>query len=320
MALACCRPAGAAEAPRFDLPLVCEPGISCVVQNYVDHDPSGGARDHACGGMTYDGHNGTDFRLRSLLAMRQGVPVVAAAAGRVARVRDGVADGKFRPGDEAVLGRECGNGVVLHHAGGWETQYCHLARGSISVRPGEQVASGHRLGLVGLSGKTEYPHLHFTVRRDDAVVDPFAYGVPAAACGGGRPIWDAAVAPRLGYRPGLVFGAGFAGGPVTFEEIENEQWVAPAATSQALVAFVRAIGLRAGDTQRLIIRGPGNAVLADSTAQPLPGDKAQSLMYAGKKRSGASFAAGNYRATYSVQRGGSQVIEENFEITLRPVE
>ena len=140
-----------AQGPRFALPIDCVPGASCFVQNYVDHDPSPAWRDYACGARTYDGHDGTDFRVPSMAAVRAGVAVLAAADGVVAGVRDGMPDVSIREtGKEAVKDRECGNGLVLRHADGWETQYCHLAQGSVAVRRGQTVRAGERLGLVGL--------------------------------------------------------------------------------------------------------------------------------------------------------------------------
>ena len=136
-----------AEPPRFALPIACQPGSDCFVQNYVDHDPSTAYRDYACGERTYDGHDGTDFRLRSLVAQRAGVAVLAAADGVVAGVRDGMEDVSIRDtGKDAVKGRECGNGLVLRHADGWETQYCHMAQGSLAVTPGPARDDGAAAG------------------------------------------------------------------------------------------------------------------------------------------------------------------------------
>ena len=175
----------AAEPFRLGLPIACTPGEDCVVQNYFDHDPSPARRDHMCGHMTYDGHDGIDFRLPSMSALRRGVPVLAAAAGRVEAVRDAVPDDGMERGAEAIAGIDCGNAVVLRHDGGWVTQYCHMARGSIAVTPGQTIARGTALGLVGYSGRTRFPHLHLTVRRDGKPVDPFAPDRPADACGAG---------------------------------------------------------------------------------------------------------------------------------------
>ena len=62
--------------------------------------------------------------------------------------------------------RNCGNGVVIRHADGWETQYCHLRRGSVQVAEGDRVEAGEPLGLVGMSGEANFPHVHLSVRRD----------------------------------------------------------------------------------------------------------------------------------------------------------
>ena len=59
---------------------------------YVDHDPGPGVRDYMCGGLTGDGHKGTDIAIRDLAAMAAGVEVRAAAAGVVDALRDGMAD------------------------------------------------------------------------------------------------------------------------------------------------------------------------------------------------------------------------------------
>ncbi len=190
--------AGALAQPALQLPLRCQPGQDCWISNHVDLDPGRGARDYACGVLTYDGHNGTDLALRDLQAMREGVAVLAAAGGVVRAVRDGTADASVREtGDDKVRERECGNGLRIDHGDGWETQYCHLQRGSLRVRRGERVELGQTLGLVGLSGLTEYPHLHFTLRRHLGVLDPFR-GSDAPGCGvGGDPLGDAATLARI---------------------------------------------------------------------------------------------------------------------------
>src|SRR3546814_4129881 len=49
----------------FGLPVGCAMGAVCTVQNYIDHDPGPGWRDHSCGPLSYDGHRGIDIRVRS---------------------------------------------------------------------------------------------------------------------------------------------------------------------------------------------------------------------------------------------------------------
>jgi hypothetical protein len=211
-----------AESLPLKLPVACEVGRSCFIQNYVDADSSPVAKDYMCGTLTYDNHNGTDFRLSSHKAAHAGIDVTAAAEGRVVRVRDGESDVSVRDnGKEAVRGVECGNGVVIAHSGGWETQYCHMARDSVQVKPGQPVKAGQPLGRIGLSGMTEYPHLHFTVRREGRIVDPFAYRASPGACGEGESLWEQSLHEQLTYRPRAVLNAGFSSGPVTMELIES---------------------------------------------------------------------------------------------------
>ncbi|MGY3619725.1 M23 family metallopeptidase [Bradyrhizobium sp. USDA 10063] len=307
-----------AQNVELGLPVACEIGQSCYIQNYVDDDPSQSSRDYKCGTLTYDGHNGTDFRIPSLAAQKSGVDVLASASGRVLRMRDGVADATGKPAREAVRDVECGNGVVIEHPSGWETQYCHMANGSLAVKPGDDVARGQRLGRIGLSGLTEYPHLHFTVRYKGAIVDPFAYGAAPGSCGGGESLWQTALRAELAYQDRAVLNAGFMSGPPTMELIEeaSAEGQSVSANSPALVAFVRAIGLKAGDAQGLVIKDPQGQVLAENRAVPLQSNKAQYMLFAGRKRPPNGWDRGTYMATYTVERDGQVVLQKQLELRL----
>ena len=70
------------------LPIACDPGETCHIQQYVDADPGPGAQDYRCGTLSYEGHKGTDFALTDLSAMVAGVDVLAAAPGVVAAQGD----------------------------------------------------------------------------------------------------------------------------------------------------------------------------------------------------------------------------------------
>jgi hypothetical protein len=306
----------AAEPLALGRPVDCEPGRTCVVQNYVDADPSRSARDHACGTLTYDGHDGTDFRLPTLAAQRAGVNVLAAADGTVLRTRDGMADVSIAAADaRPVDDRECGNGIVIAHRDGWQTQYCHMAKGSVRVKPGQRVAAGQPIGRIGMSGRTEFPHLHFTVRLAGHVVDPFAYGAPEGTCGRGTALWPSRLRDALAYRPRFVLNAGFAADRVDNTAIEEAHVSVPArwAEAPALIAYVRAVGLKAGDVQHLRVVAPDGTAVADYAAPPLDRDKAQTLLFAGKKRPPSGWTPGTYRALYSVVRDGQEVLAHVFE-------
>lgn len=84
-------------APSLALPIGCEIGNTCIVQNYVDRAPGREARDYRCGLLAYDGHKGTDLRVIDAAVLERGVAVLAAAPGRVRAVRDGMQDVSVRP-------------------------------------------------------------------------------------------------------------------------------------------------------------------------------------------------------------------------------
>jgi murein DD-endopeptidase MepM/ murein hydrolase activator NlpD len=100
-------------------------------------------------------HTGIDF------AADFGTPVTAARAGRVTFAG-------WHPGGWGYL-------VTVAHGAGLRTMSAHLSR--IDVRVGELVATGSQLGLVGSSGTSTGPHLHFEARLRGAAVDPLpAFG------------------------------------------------------------------------------------------------------------------------------------------------
>lgn len=314
--------AAGSSSPSLALPIACKPGVDCFIQQYVDHDPGSGAVDQSCGSRAYDGHEGTDIRLATTAAQRRGVAVLAAAAGHVRAVRDGEADRPLASEADraAIRGRECGNGVVIDHGDGWTTQYCHMARGSLAVRPGQQVAAGDRLGLVGLSGDTQFPHLHLSVRRGEAVVNPFAPDLPPNRCSA-RPstatLWNAATAHALAYRATEIINSGFAAAPVTMDAIEEEALPAPSSDPDALVFYGRAIGLRAGDRITVSIKGPDGSVVADNGAD-MPSPKAQWMLFAGRRRPRQGWMQGDYSATFAVERNGVATLRREATLRLDP--
>lgn len=307
--------------PVLTLPIACEPGVTCVVQNYVDINPGSEARDWHCGTRTYHEHNGIDFRILSLAAQRAGTNVLAAADGTVKRLRDGEPDISVRERGVANLdGRDCGNGVVIDHGRGWTTQYCHMARGSIAVKEGQPVKAGQPVGRVGLSGRTEYPHLHFTLRSGDTVLEPFAVDLAPGTCGVGHvSAWAPVVAAKLAYAQRAVLVAGFADGPVNDQAVDEGTAGVPApdTASAALVVYVRALGLRRGDVQRFTITGPDGKTWLENRIDPLPSDKAQVLYFMGRKKPQEGFAPGPYSALYEVLEADRPVFSRTITLDLK---
>lgn len=312
-----------ADGPALvlEVPVDCDIGARCVVQNYVDHAPGPETRDHTCGPLTYDRHKGIDIRVAGRPEMEAGVPVVAAAPGVVRSVRDGMADISVKEtGPEAIKGREAGNAVVIVHDGGWETQYSHMRRGSVAVEKGQRVEAGAALGLIGLSGSTEFPHLEFSVRHGGKTIDPFTGGAPEDACDAAKaPLWSDAARAALAYRAGGLLIAGFAARVPTLKGLlSGEHRSAELGTeAPALVFWAVSWGLRKNDKESIRVTGPDGRVFTEA-ASSLPKDKAQWMRFTGRKRTAKPWPPGRYRGEYRVTRdGGATIVEATREIEVR---
>lgn len=315
------------EAVRLSVPISCDLGRTCFVQNYVDLDSGPGTVDMACGSASYNGHKGTDFRVLNTQVTAE---VLASAPGTVKALRDGVPDKLLLSKEDrtAVEGRECGNGLVLDHGGGWETQYCHLRQGSVAVEVGDSIERGQVMGLVGYSGFAAFPHVHLTVRKNGVTVDPFlgaaATGARAAACGEGT---AEAVKPDAGLwlEPGVDFSKdaagsiiqlGFADGPIGTRELETGVTNAPTAGSAALVFFARLINLRQGDRVVLRLNGP-QGEMAVNSGDALPRTKAQWVAYTGRKLRDDGWPAGTYSGEALLVRDNAVFRRKAASLTLR---
>ena len=257
----------AAQTPlKFSLPIDCVPGLDCWIFNYFDSDASAAAKDFRCGLRTYDKHDGADFAVRDRVAMVDGVEVLAAAAGVVEGVRVGMFDMPFQERDpKAIKGRECGNGMVIDHGSGWKTQYCHLRERSTKVKTGDRVTRGQPLGVVGMSGKTEFPHLHFEVRFENKSVDPFVGLGKANKCAmGEQPLWTAETAKCLVYRTTDLFNAGFSQVRPSPEMVRAGLHRDPTLSKEIRVVYMwlEGAGGRAGDVLTLRLRNPTGKQLA----------------------------------------------------------
>ena len=299
------QPAGAIE---LSFPLDCVLGETCFLQQYADRDPGPAARDHRCGPRTYDGHKGTDIMLPSRRAMRagDGVAVLAAAPGVVVGLRDGMADvPRDAPGAPPLDGRDCGNGVMLRHADGWTTQYCHMREGSVAVDKGDRVARGARLGAVGISGNAVVPHLHLTVRNPEGdVVDPYDARPIAEPCDAapGKSLWADPL--LLAYRQGAAVGAGVLDRMPDYAEVKDGGPHAARlpAGAGALVFWALFIGLEEGDRILLRLAGPEGTLLVRD-AHTVPRDRAMQFRAAGR-RAGGAWPTGTYRGQASLVRDG----------------
>lgn len=103
-------------------------------------------------GWGFEFHNGLDFPAPT------GTPVRATGSGTVL---------------SAGWNGSFGQAVMVDHGYGYKTLYGHMSR--ILVRPGDKVERGDTLGLVGSTGRSTGPHVHYTVFQSGAAVDPDSF-------------------------------------------------------------------------------------------------------------------------------------------------
>lgn len=158
---------GEAEAAAAETAVVEEHHFS----SYSYYSPTGdvvsgsGQFSHPCPEYTYISsefgyrdfdssfHKGVDF------AAPQGTPIYAADAGTV--LISGYSD-------------SAGNWVVISHGNGLTTKYMHMAQLPF-VYAGQGVSKGQNIGVVGTTGYSTGPHLHFQVEVDGTPVNPLYY-------------------------------------------------------------------------------------------------------------------------------------------------
>lgn len=159
-----------------------------IVTNFVDHNASVGSEgfnqytatnlDYNCGNKTYDtnngyNHSGIDIAIGPWpwdKMANNAVEIIASADGTIIGKDDGNPD---------MTCSGCGNGnwnaVYVRHSDNSEAWYGHMKSGSLTSKAiGETVVQGEYLGVVGSSGCSSGPHIHFEVYdHNDNLIDPF---------------------------------------------------------------------------------------------------------------------------------------------------
>lgn len=294
-------------------PLECTLGENCYIKQYPDVDPGSDALDYTCGSLVYDGHKGTDIALNSLADLSQDISVQAAASGIVTGTRNNVPDALLgSPNAPDLAGRDCGNGVVIDHGDGWQTQYCHMRQASVSVQIGDSVQQGDPIGIVGISGRTQFPHLHISVRKDGKPVDPFSTN-PAQTCGDPFPddLWDT----PLTYQPGGWIGIGFSSGLPDYSDIKaGTAQSNVAGDPDALVLWGFGYGTQSGDLVHLEIIGPNGPL----HTRNIELERTQSQMFraSGLRRPKADWPHGTYTGTLTLWRNSEIVDTRSLKLDL----
>jgi len=184
----------------FIWPLVAAPNYQhkpgfYYISNYVDLDgvSTGGdvssILDYNCGHRSYDNvpdvngngydHSGIDIAIGPFgwkMMDDENVHVVAAEGGVIVGKRTG--EFSRTCSKDGVARTSSGNYIAIEHSDGVRTYYMHMKNGTLTSKDtGDVVVTGEYLGVVGSSGNSTGPHLHFQVETAGGnILDPFQNG------------------------------------------------------------------------------------------------------------------------------------------------
>ncbi|RMA66430.1 peptidoglycan DD-metalloendopeptidase family protein [Ulvibacter antarcticus] len=168
--------------PLFDWPMAQASGFNYhniwTLSNYVDHNPAfpNQISDYDCGTRSYDTSNGYNHRGFDIISW----PFWWKQMDRNQAIAIAGADGQIIYKGDGNFDRNCSfnnnpwNAVYLQHSDGSRSWYLHLKSGSLTSKEvGDTVSRGEFLGVIGSSGSSTLPHLHFEVYDSgNSLIDP----------------------------------------------------------------------------------------------------------------------------------------------------
>ncbi len=289
----------------FSLPLNCTLDRDCWIINLPDAGIGDKALDHQCGFRTYNRHEGTDVAIRDFRAVDEGTDVLASAPGLVTAARDGTEEHYLHDDRTRKLTgvKACGNSVILQHDDGWESYYCHMRKGSVGVTLGQRVLRGDRLGQVGMSGRTQFPHVHVEFRHRGKNLNPFTGQPVEAGCKAPvrQPLWHPDA--KVSYPSFALYAAGFLDHPPTTQRIWSSARspVSMPRHAPSLVLWASVFGTQRGDVLKLRILDPDGTAVAVREVR-MARVQARAMAFVRRKLMPAGFSEGRWLGEATLER------------------
>jgi len=241
------------------------------LSHHVDQDDSAGILDWNCGMRTYDGHNGTDIGIGPYawyrMRMDQGI-AIAAAPGTIVDKVDNL------PEESCDTSQKDGNVVTIQHEDGSLALYAHIRTGSATHKKiGDHVYLGEYIGVIGSSGISSGPHLHFGIGFFENNV--FVHQDPwDGACNniGGDPWWEEQPPALL---PSIMDVRTHSASPVTptCPQSESPNFKDSFMPGDDIVFSVVFHDIPANVGADIVVRRPNNSIYVQTSMQPAAQDR-----------------------------------------------
>lgn len=312
---------GQEQPVQFNIPIRCEINKTCWISRYMNLNTPEDPKDYQGGRLTDSDHNGVDFALRDLKQLEEGVDVLAVADGTVVGLRNHMPDIAVTPATiQFVKGKECGNGVTIDHGQGIQSQYCHMKFDSFKVKIHDRVKAGQPLGRVGLSGLSDYPHLHLTTLYKGRKIDPFL-GIPTTSHNGisqKRTLWSKQALTAMPYEAAKLFNFGIAQEDPDLKKLRSGQYrySAPLSNPPKIVGCFELFAVNKDDKIIIRLLDPHHKERTKHEVK-LPKYQARIYIYSGlnKPKEGWSLGIWQFQVDYERFDGKQKYSKiEKFEI------
>ena len=199
----------------------------------------------------------------------------------------------------------------------WEKYAAVLVDYSTKVKKGDFVTSGQTIGQIGLSGLTEFPHLHINVQQGDKFFDPFT-GRERYTVGSKNSLWNANVYQQLIYKPLIIYNVGVSDEIPKLLDIRNEKYKTERISffSNMMIFWVDMFHVETNDVINIVVKNPdGNIFLNKKIV--FDKSNAKKLFYVGKRKPSNGFSKGRYTVQISFKRPNTNISDnKSFSFTI----
>lgn len=228
---------------------------------------------------------GTDIAVKTYNESGKATPVLSAQDGTVVLVNKDINNQSFY-----------GNSVVVEHTNGWKTVYSHLKTGSINTEVGKFAGKGKQIAELGMSGKADYPHLHFTVYKNGEFY---------------KPSWDPLSKNDYSAKDLVLAKAGVSMITPDLNSIREGKYDATTVLSDTPTIYLWVYGfkLKKGDFIKFSMKNSNNVSVISSVVE-VSADYTETFYTISKPKGEESWSVGNYKAKVELIRASNGIAKE----------